>query len=107
MNSITNNATFVTIVFGVAGLIAVGFGIYWLFNKQAKLRGLALLRMRLDELEPSDPEYNGVRALYTSMMIDAERWGFFHSDSGSAGHSSGDHASGHSGDGAEGGVGHH
>jgi len=35
------------------------------------------LKKKLDELKPSDPEYGAVRALYTSMVIDAERWGFF------------------------------
>ncbi|TYO60740.1 hypothetical protein FXV83_42230 [Bradyrhizobium hipponense] len=86
-----------TIIVCIVGLLSVGLGIYWLFNKQAKLSDLAELRKRLDDLKPSDPEYGAVRALYTSMMIDAERWGFFHSgsgsdgDGGSADHGSGDH----------------
>ncbi|TYL92102.1 hypothetical protein FXB40_26305 [Bradyrhizobium rifense] len=97
-----------TIVICIAGLLSVGLGIYWLFNKQAKLRDLAELRKQLDDLRPSDPEYGAVRALYTSMMIDAERWGFFHSasgsdgDGGSSGHGGGDHV----GDGGSAG-GHH
>lgn len=85
-----------TIVVGIACLLSIGPGVYWLFNKQARLRDLARLRKRLDELEPSDPEYGAVRALYTSMVIDADRWGFLHSgpgsaDGGSTHHSAGDH----------------
>lgn len=96
-----------TTVVCIAGLLSVGLG-YWLFNKRARLRDLAELRSRLDELKPSDPEYGAVRALYTSMMIDAERWGFFHAgsgsddDGGSADHGGGDHV----GDGGSGGD-HH
>jgi uncharacterized membrane protein YgcG len=92
-------------VIGLVALLPLGFGIYWLFNKQAKLRDLAELRKRLEELRASDPEYTAVRALYTSMMVDAERWGFIKSSSGSgsdgesAVHSGGDHV----GDGSSGG----
>lgn len=97
-----------TTVVCIASLLSVGLGICWLFNKRARLRDLAELRTSLDELKPSDPEYGAVRALYTSMMIDAERWGFFHSgsgsdgDGGSADHGGGDHVD----DGGSGG-GHH
>jgi hypothetical protein len=96
------------IVVCIAGLLSVGLGIYWLFNKQARLRDLAELRKKLDDLTPSDPEYGAVRALYTSMMIDAERWGFFHPGSGSDGDgANADHGGGdHVGDGGSGG-GHH
>jgi hypothetical protein len=86
-----------TTVVCIVGALSIGLGVYWLFNKQARLRDLAELRKKLDELKPSDPEYGDVRALYTSMVIDAERWGFFHSgsgtggDGGSADHSGGDH----------------
>jgi hypothetical protein len=97
-----------TTVVCIAGLLSIGLGIYWLFNKQARLRDLAELRKKLDELEPSDPEYGAVRALYTSMVIDADRWGFFHSGSGSDGHSgSADHSGGdHGGDVSSGGSDH-
>lgn len=96
-----------TILVCLAGLLSVGLGTYWLLNKRARLRDLADLRQRLDELTPADPEYGAVRALYTSMMIDAERWGFFHGsgsdgDGGSADHGGADHV----GDGGSGG-GHH
>ena len=89
----------------IAGLLSVGLGIYWLVNKRARLRDLAELRKRLDELNPSDPEYGAVRALYTSMMIDAERWAFFQSGSGSDGDGgSADHSGGDQlGDGGSGG----
>ncbi len=66
-----------TTVVCIVGLLSIGLGVYWLFNKQARLRDLAELKKKLDELKPSDPEYGAVRALYTSMVIDAERWGFF------------------------------
>jgi hypothetical protein len=59
--------------------------VYWLFNEQARLRDLADLRKRLNELRVSNPEYGAVRALYMSMMVDAERWGFIKSSSGSGG----------------------
>nr|QIP11035.1 hypothetical protein HAV00_25385 [Bradyrhizobium symbiodeficiens] len=93
---------------GIAGLLSVGLGIYWLFNKRARLRDLTEMRKRLDELRPSDPEYGAVRALYTSMMIDAERWSSVHSGSGSHGDTgSADHRGGdHVGDDGSGG-GHH
>jgi hypothetical protein len=102
MSMFVGSAVVTTTVFGLAGMIAVGLGVYWLFNKRARLRDLAELRKKLDELQPSDPEYGAVRALYTSMVMDAQRWGFFPSDSGSgdhggsAHHSGGDHAGGHS-----------
>ncbi|MEH2506490.1 hypothetical protein V1290_005301 [Bradyrhizobium sp. AZCC 1578] len=88
-------------VVGLVALLPLGLGIYWLFNKQARLRDLAELRKKLDELRVSDPEYGAVRALYTSMMVDAERWGFVKSGSGSGGDGeSADHSvGGHVGDG--------
>lgn len=91
----------------VVCLLLIGLGVYWLFNKQARLRDLAELRRKLDELKLSDPEYGAVRALYTSMAVDAERWGFLHSGSG-AGDDGGstDHGGGHVGDGSSDG-GHH
>ena len=95
MDVLTRPAAITTTVFGVVALFIVGLGIYWLFNKRARLRHLAELRKKLDDLRPTDPEYGAVRALYTSMVIDAERWGFLRSetgssdDSGSAQHSGG------------------
>jgi hypothetical protein len=80
---IASPATVWTMAVCAVALLSIGLGLFWLFNKQARLKNLADLRKKLDELSPSDPEYSGVRALYTSMVIDAERWGFFHSDSGS------------------------
>jgi hypothetical protein len=97
-----------TTVVCIVGLLSIGFGVYWLFNKQARLRDIAELRKKLDHLEATDPEYGAVRALYTSMVIDAERGGVFHADSGSGGdsgstgHSGGDHV----GDGGSGGGDH-
>jgi len=65
------------------------------------------LKKKLDELKPSDPEYGAVRALCTSMVIDAERWGFFNSGPGSADGGSADHSGGdHVGDGSSGGGDH-
>jgi hypothetical protein len=74
MNLIPVAASSTVTMFGVVASI-VGF--YWLVNKRARLKHLTELRRKLDELSPSDPEYGAVRALYTSMTIDAERWGFF------------------------------
>lgn len=89
-----------TALLTIVALLSVGFGTFWLF-KQARLGRLAELRKRLDEMGPADPEYGAVRALYTSMVIDAARWGFFHSDTGSGGGVDGaDHGgAGHAGDG--------
>jgi uncharacterized membrane protein YgcG len=97
-------SSFFLSLYGIAALVVVCVGIYWLFNKKAKQKQLAELRAKLEQMQSSDPEYGQVRALYTSMMIDAHRWEFFHgsdaagsgsphhSDSGS--HSSGDHSGG-------------
>ena len=95
-------------MFGITALIVVCIGIYWLFDKKAKQKQLADLRAKLEQMKSSDPEYGAVRALYTSMMIDAHRWEFFHGSdaagSGSSHHSdSGSHSSGdHSGGGGDG-----
>ncbi|UFX45296.1 hypothetical protein HAP47_0000720 [Bradyrhizobium sp. 41S5] len=101
MNVVANFASVWIVALGVASLLVFGIGLYWLVNKQARLRDIAYLRRKLDELEPTDPEYNAVRALYTSMMIDAHRWGFFGSDAdagGGAAHHSGDgHVGEHAG----------
>jgi hypothetical protein len=105
---IAGPAAVLTIVFCIGGLLSIGLGMFWLFNKQARLKDLAELRRKLDELKPSDPEYGAVRALYTSMMIDAERWGFLHSGSGSPDGGSADHGgSHHAADGSSGGGDHH
>ena len=96
-------SSFFLSLYGIAALVVVCIGIYWLFNKKAKQRQLAELRAKLEQMQSSDPEYGQVRALYTSMMIDAHRWEFFHgSDAGGGGshhsdsgsYSSGDHAGG-------------
>jgi uncharacterized membrane protein YgcG len=86
MNFIANSAAIAVTVIGVVALLALGLGVYWLFNKQARLRHIAELRKKLDEMQPTDPEYGAVRALHTSMVIDAQRWGFFHSDAASGDH---------------------
>lgn len=93
-------------VFGIVALVTLGLGMYWLFNKQARLRDIAEMRAKLDELAPSDPEYGAARALYMSMVVDAARWGFFAAESGSGGDSgTADHGgSDHVGD--SGGSGH-
>ncbi|MBO4227357.1 hypothetical protein [Bradyrhizobium neotropicale] len=108
MNMFAGPAAITTTLFGIVALVTVGIGTYWLFNKQARLKHIVELRKKLDELKPSDPEYGAVRALYTSMVIDAERWGFLRSDSESSDHSgSGHHSDGdHVGDSGAGGD-HH
>lgn len=108
MSMLAGPATITVTVFGVVALVTLGMGIYWLFNKRARLRDIAEMRAKLDELSPSDPEYGAVRALYTSMVLDAARWGFFAGESGSGGHGgSADHIGGdHAGDVGEGGHAH-
>jgi len=101
-------SSFFLSLYGIAAFVVVCVGIYWLFNKKAKREQLAELRARLEQMQSSDPEYGEVRALYTSMMIDAHRWEFSHgSDAAAGGNShpsdSGSHSSGdHSGGGADG-----
>jgi uncharacterized membrane protein YgcG len=95
-------SSFFLSLYGIAALVVVCVGVYWLFNKKAKQKQLAELRAKLEQMQSSDPEYGQVRALYTSMMIDAHRWEFFHgSDAAGGGHhsdggsqSSGDHSGG-------------
>jgi len=96
--------TLVTFV-GIAALFMLSVGIYWLFNKQVRLRELARVRELLARCDPSDPEYGAVRALYTSMVIDAHRWHFFQPDAASGDHGGGYHAS--SDDVGSGGGDHH
>ncbi|UFZ05923.1 hypothetical protein LQG66_06335 [Bradyrhizobium ontarionense] len=96
-------AAFVTL-FGLAALGMLCIAVYWLFNKHVRLRELARVRELLARYNPSDPEYNTVRALYTSMVIDAERWSFFHSDSASMDHGGDGH---HVSSDAAGGGNHH
>ena len=101
-------SSFFLSLYGIAALVVVCVGIYWIVNKKAKQKQLAELRAKLEQMRPSDPEYGQVRALYTSMMIDAHRWDFFHgadaAGSGSSHHSDGgSHPSGdHSGGGGDG-----
>ncbi|RXT35458.1 hypothetical protein [Bradyrhizobium betae] len=106
MSMLATPAAITITMFGIVALVTLGLGIYWLFNKRARLRDIAEMRAKLDELEPADPEYGMVRALYTSMVLDAERWGFFAGSEsgghdGSADHGGSDHVgdfggSGHS-----------
>lgn len=84
-------AAFTVTLLGLFLLFPLGLGVYWLFNKQARLRDIAELRIRMAQLAPNDPEYGTVRALYTSMVIDAERWRFFHADAASRDDSGSDH----------------
>ncbi|CCD89016.1 conserved protein of unknown function [Bradyrhizobium sp. ORS 285] len=78
--------------FGVLMLIILGAGIYWLFNKRARLRDIEILREKLGQMTTMDPEYGAVRALYTSMVIDAHRWHFYHSDAASGDHGGSHHS---------------
>jgi hypothetical protein len=105
VESLNPPATITSTAFGAVAVLALCLGILWLFSKKTRLKHLAELRKKLGELAPNDPEYGQVRALYTSMVIDAERWGFLHSDSpssdgnGSGNHGSSDHAADSSGSG--------
>src|SRR5712664_190081 len=69
---IAGPAAVLTTLFCIAGLLSIGLGLYWLFNKQARLRDLAELRKRLDELKPSDPEYGGCQG---TLHVDGDRCG--------------------------------
>lgn len=74
-------------LFGIAALIMLVLGLYLLLNRKARKRRLAAARAKLNEMKPSDPEYNQVRALYTEMVIQAHRWDVFHrTDSADDGH---------------------
>jgi hypothetical protein len=37
MNMFASSAAITTTVLGIVGMVTVGLGIYWLFNKQARL----------------------------------------------------------------------
>jgi hypothetical protein len=78
-NVLSDSASIAVISTTITALTAIGLSIYWLFNKKARQRDLLILRNKLDELKPTDPEYNQVRALYISMMLDAERTDFLDS----------------------------
>ncbi|MGC2779874.1 MAG: hypothetical protein WA418_29955 [Bradyrhizobium sp.] len=100
-----DTAAFTVTMLGLFLLFPLSLGVYWLFNKQARLRDIAELRIRMAQLAPNDPEYGTVRALYTSMVIDAERWHFFHADAAPNDHGGSDHHV--SSDAAAGGSDHH
>jgi hypothetical protein len=105
MSMLASPATMTVTLFGIVALVTLGMAAYWLFNRRARLRDIAELRRKLDELQPSDPQYGAVRALYTSMVVDAERLGFFPAEfpsgdhGGSAHHGSSDHVADSSGGG--------
>lgn len=86
---------------GLTGSICIFFALYWLFDKKSKERHLAILREQYLKMQPTDPEYNQVRALYTAMMIDAK--GYTYSQFVSQGY--GGAGSEHSGEGDSGGEG--
>ena len=82
------------------GMYVIGLMIYWFFNKKAHARDLAEIRKKLEELKPTDPEYNQARALYASMEIAAEHRELLHSAAYDGGghdlaHSSHDDGGGH------------
>lgn len=88
------------------GIIAIGFSLYWLFDRKAKLRHLAMLREKLEKLSPTDPEYDIAKALYVSALASTSLFsssdssglgngdgfdsGHHHFDGGSHGDSGGD-----------------
>jgi hypothetical protein len=78
------------VLFGLSALVAFCTGIYWKFNKRARQRQLAELRAGYEEMLPTDPQYNQVRALYTAMMIDAHRADFAAASDGSSSASTAD-----------------
>ena len=87
------------ILLGLCALAAFCIGIYLIFNRRARQTQLAELRARYEEMLPTDPQYNQVRALYTAMMIDAHRADFATAaEGGSSGSSGGDSDGGSTGD---------
>ena len=108
MDTLTYHALITSSLFGAIAGLTVCLGIVWLFSKKMRLKHLAELRKKLDELAPVDPEYGQVRALYTSMVIDAQRWGFFAFESGSDADNGNVHHAGsdHAADAGGGGDGH-
>jgi hypothetical protein len=108
MSMLATPATMTVTLFGIVALVTLGMAAYWLFSRRARLRDIAELRRKLDELKPSDPGHGAVRALYTSMVVDAERLGFFPVDVPSAGHGGRAHhgSADHVGDSGRGGHSH-
>ena len=74
----------------LGGTIAIGFGIYWLFNKQARQKQIAELRRRHEEMAPTDPEYNQVKLLLSAMIADSQMHSVFNHDSSNSSNSSSD-----------------
>lgn len=114
-----DNYYFFMCLSGIAGVYFCYVMYVYFFKKHIFKRELEELRKRYEELKPTDPEYNQVRALYTSMMIDAHihdlhfpsveesgtsihSGGLEHSHGGDIGHFDGGGDAGSSGDG-----GHH
>ena len=108
MSMLASPATMTVTLFGIVALVTLGMAAYWLFNRRARLRDIAELRRTLDELTPSDPQYGAARALYSSMVVDAERLGFFPAEVPSGGHGGSAHhgSSDHFGDSSGGGHSH-
>ena len=53
----------------IAGVVCLGVALCWALSRKWRLRRLAELRARYAEMQPGDPEYNQVRALYIDMTV--------------------------------------
>ncbi len=70
------------------GLVALGLfciSVWWMFNRKAMQRQMAGLRVSLDEMQEDPSGDVKARALYTSLMIDAQTRQFLN-DAGYAHH---------------------
>jgi len=71
---------------GIAALVCLALALCWALNRKWREQRLAELRAKLAEMQPSDPGYGQVRALYTDMVIRP------HGSKGLQGHAEDGHA---------------
>ena len=89
---VDNPAVIVAALFALGGLSVIALRLYGFFNYKAWKRQVVELRKRMDEMKPTDPEYNDAKALYMSLMNDAKMLDYhFAHDSAEGSHTS-DHS---------------
>lgn len=59
-----------TTLLGVTALFAVGLGLYWVVNRDARRRHIEELRKDWERLAPTDPNYNTARALFIAASLE-------------------------------------
>lgn len=73
------NFLFISNFYAVVAFVAICAAIYLMLGKkERRTKKLVELRKRYEESKPTDPEYNQVRALYVSMIMDAHRLNAIH-----------------------------